>query len=834
MTPAPDLTADPRICALRCPLRPRPFLPRYRRGLVAAIALLSLVAGLAGLVLIQIREVSQLRWAVVDQTQTATRGIGVVQAALLNGLGQLAKMVQAEPISVGGPAVTMRQAIVREVTMFSDVLGAEAALAKVEQDGRIAWTHRVPATQRRALDEHARTLLARAGTPDEHRPLVVPELSSDTKLAVAFPPRWERGTVAVAFFDVDGWLDFLRRAVGDGDIRVAFEMQAETPPRLLTASGQRSWSSAPEFRRDCGDDAPIAAGLRQVVVACEFAELRGLRVLVQRDLPTLRDHIAAYDRAALLMQFALAVAAGSGLWALLMYAWTARMRAYDAYQLAELRARTAFYDRLTGGMTDVLVEVTDTGHITYVGGGTDTGPARRIWMRGQRLDQAFAPCDRARLQDLLARTVRGGRAVAAPFRIDSGGAGTTWLEPRANLLAAPGTEQRILVAWRDVTAAVTTRAELEQRNLQAELIFNHMPVAVCELRRRPDGATEVAFLSPNAERFSGFARAELRKHWIMREHIVPEDRAARDAAHEEAWLHDGSHNVEYRFVDGHGQQRWFREFIKRGRAIDGDPTLILVAVDVSEQKNAEWQVAHTARMAELGQMATAMAHELNQPLAIIKMAAENMDGELAKPEPAPARLRSRLARIRAQVDRATAVIDHMRIFGRVSDEGPRPVAIAQVLDGAELMFGAQLRHRQIKLSRRLEPPDVAVLADPILLEHAVVNILANARDAFELGKALGPPEIHIAASAENGKVRLRIADNAGGIPADVLPRIFEPFVTTKPAGKGTGLGLSTAYGLIRDMGGAICAANADGGAIFRIVLPRAGATATTDPERTRA
>jgi C4-dicarboxylate-specific signal transduction histidine kinase len=112
---------------------------------------------------------------------------------------------------------------------------------------------------------------------------------------------------------------------------------------------------------------------------------------------------------------------------------------------------------------------------------------------------------------------------------------------------------------------------------------------------------------------------------------------------------------------------------------------------------------------------------------------------------------------------------------------------------------------------------------PIPMEQVLLNLVANAIDAYDGMPPGAPRVVTVQGGVEDGMVVLRVADQAGGIPPHLLSRVFEPFFTTKPPGQGTGLGLALCFGTVLDMGGTIAASNADGGAVFEIRL-RAAAT----------
>jgi PAS domain S-box-containing protein len=237
----------------------------------------------------------------------------------------------------------------------------------------------------------------------------------------------------------------------------------------------------------------------------------------------------------------------------------------------------------------------------------------------------------------------------------------------------------------------------------------------------------------------------------------------------------------------------------------------------SERKKASAQIIQSSKLATLGEMATSVAHELNQPLNIIRMAAGNSRRKISKGAADPKYLNDKLVRIEEQTERAAAIIDHMRMFGRQAKEKPAAVDPRKMVTNALGLMGEQLRLAGIEIVTEL-PEDCSLISGhPILIEQVLLNLITNARDA--IAKKGGESKITLRVIEDDEGVHITSEDTGGGIPEDVLPRIFEPFYTTKEIGKGTGLGLSVSYGIIRDMNGTIVAENINDGAQFTITFP---------------
>jgi C4-dicarboxylate-specific signal transduction histidine kinase len=157
------------------------------------------------------------------------------------------------------------------------------------------------------------------------------------------------------------------------------------------------------------------------------------------------------------------------------------------------------------------------------------------------------------------------------------------------------------------------------------------------------------------------------------------------------------------------------------------------------------------------------------------------------------------------------------MFGRETNEHPKSIDSRNVIENVLNLMGEQLRLADIELVIELPQDCSTVLGHTIQIEQVILNLLTNASDA--MAENDGEAKITLRVFEDDKSVYITLEDTGGGIPKDVLPRIFEPFYTTKAMGKGTGLGLSVSYGIIRDMNGTISAENIDDGVRFTITLP---------------
>ena len=259
----------------------------------------------------------------------------------------------------------------------------------------------------------------------------------------------------------------------------------------------------------------------------------------------------------------------------------------------------------------------------------------------------------------------------------------------------------------------------------------------------------------------------------------------------------------------------------RRQLLEGNNT-ILTLTDTSEDYQRQMQLEQSTKLATLGEMAAGIAHELNQPLNAIKLTALNLlriHG--ANKDKAVAQMPAKLEQIAAQVDRAAIITDHMRQSARQAGEEEAVAVLSEVVANSYLLVESGFRLEGIEFRAELAADLPVCRIHPVRLEQVLLNLLTNARDAFvERDVAKDRRWIRVATvTTDENSVTLEVEDSAGGIPTEIIDRVFDPFYTTKDVGKGTGLGLSISYGILNDAGGRLSVTNTPKGARFRLVLP---------------
>jgi PAS domain S-box-containing protein len=247
--------------------------------------------------------------------------------------------------------------------------------------------------------------------------------------------------------------------------------------------------------------------------------------------------------------------------------------------------------------------------------------------------------------------------------------------------------------------------------------------------------------------------------------------------------------------------------------IDQDGVGIQVVVrDVTERKHLQDQLRKAERLAELGTLASGMAHEIGTPMNVILGRAEYLL-QRVREEP----IKKGLQTIVNQVERITKVMNQLLAFARRRPAERRPLDLRQtIVDNLEI-FQERLARNRIKVETSFASSCPLICGDPDQMSQVVINLVMNAVHAMPEGGTLS---ITLAPFA-NEMVSLSVGDTGHGIPPDVQDKIFDPFFTTKEFGKGTGLGLTVVKGIVEEHGGSIRVGSEPGkGTTFSILLPK--------------
>jgi PAS domain S-box-containing protein len=305
------------------------------------------------------------------------------------------------------------------------------------------------------------------------------------------------------------------------------------------------------------------------------------------------------------------------------------------------------------------------------------------------------------------------------------------------------------------------------------------------------------------------------------ESVHPQDVNACVAAYDAAFNARKPAELEFRLRRHDGEYRWV--FAKGVPRYDADGTFagyIGSTIDITERKRAEETsraLEHAQRLAVMGELTAAIAHEVRQPMSAIQLDAQTMEKLLEMDSPPREAMHEIAAGIRENVLRVDAVISRIRAFARRHETQMQPLDVnAVVLDVTWLVAG-EAQKRGIQLRMDLDYSLPRVLGDRTQLQQVLLNLVVNGMEAME-GTAESRRYLVLRSSAfGDGGVEVSVSDRGPGVPSDQLPRLFESFYTTRR--EGMGLGLSIAKSIVTAHSGHIWVENLEEGATFHVTLP---------------
>jgi two-component system NtrC family sensor kinase len=253
--------------------------------------------------------------------------------------------------------------------------------------------------------------------------------------------------------------------------------------------------------------------------------------------------------------------------------------------------------------------------------------------------------------------------------------------------------------------------------------------------------------------------------------------------------------------------------------LEGDTVshVITIGEDVTDARQVQLRILQSEKLAAVGQLAAGVMHEINNPLATIGACVAAIEARLG--ESADGTVKEYLEIIDKEVDRCTRIVDGLLDFSRPKEPAPkRPIAVNDLIEQTLFLLKHHQRFRRITVERELGDGLPPVLANDEQMVQVLMALMLNGVDSMEEGGVLTVNTRVNPARAD--EVAIEIRDTGHGIPPAVLPKIFEPFYTTKTQGRGTGLGLSICYGIVEQHRGRIEVDTEPGlGSSFRVFLP---------------
>ena len=463
----------------------------------------------------------------------------------------------------------------------------------------------------------------------------------------------------------------------------------------------------------------------------------------------------------------------------------------------------------------------------------ETGEEMKNALESQAWDMILSDYSMPRFDVLSALAIYHASGLDIPFIVISGAIG----EEKAVEMIKAGAHDYLLKDSMTRFASVVKR-ELSEAQLRQRLANANTALAKSEERYRtmikasPDGIvitnlkgviTEVSAVG--LALYGTQTTEDLVGTHFSR--FVPSDEKTNFEEIFNRTLRDGlAQNVETRFI----KKDQSLIVTETSATILHDPSgkpisYMIIIRDISARKNLEMQLIHSDRMAGLGEMASGIAHEINQPLNTISMAMDNILSEIATDEKMETGyLQKKSDKIFENITRIRNIIDHIRVFSRGHDD--------YILSGFDLnssirnalsMVGEQFKHHAIDLRLALHDQLPKVTGNTYKFEQVILNLLSNAKDALLEKEARQDipfeKSIEIRSFAENQVIIVEVSDNGIGIDEKNINQVTLPFYTTKDPGKGTGLGLSVSYQIIKEMSGTMeFSSSPSQGTTIRIIL----------------
>lgn len=248
--------------------------------------------------------------------------------------------------------------------------------------------------------------------------------------------------------------------------------------------------------------------------------------------------------------------------------------------------------------------------------------------------------------------------------------------------------------------------------------------------------------------------------------------------------------------------------------------LISKTILAAEREQKTRELIQASRLASLGEMSTMLAHEINNPLAVVKGFVDLSVKSLKKPTPDLALITDWLMKASGGINRAAKIVSNLKLFARIEDRSKQEVDVASVIENCAEMVRQTSANHGIQL-RVGCPEKTSVYASPLEFSQVLINLLINAVDAI-IDTGTSERWISIQVQSNAKELQILMANSGPKIPVSVSDRMFDPFFTTKPAGKGTGIGLKISRQIIQEHGGTLVYDGEAPFTTFLIRIPRHG------------
>ena len=382
--------------------------------------------------------------------------------------------------------------------------------------------------------------------------------------------------------------------------------------------------------------------------------------------------------------------------------------------------------------------------------------------------------------------------------------------------------------WRDITKRKQAERERTEALTRFESIASNIPDCFWRTRVNPDGSYQVEYVSPAWEKIWGYSVDEILSNadlWL--DVVLDEDRSVAQQAFEAVLKTGERQTASYRIRTRDGQVRWLED--RMSAALDESGRVILlegVARDVSEQRNAEElarqqmeQLAHVGRLTTVGELATGIAHELNQPLTTIVNTAFICEQNLTQEkEFSSDKIRKSVTTISDQAFRASEIIRRLRSLVKRTPLAVSDFDVNRAINEVVSLIRPIARQNVISVQLSLNDSLPCIRADEIQVQQVILNLLKNACDALLQAQTVERQIVVESHLTDTNDVMISVSDNGPGLPGDAASQAFEAFFSTKDDGMGMGLAISRSI-IETHRGHLWTENNSQGGATFWLTLP---------------
>ncbi len=443
----------------------------------------------------------------------------------------------------------------------------------------------------------------------------------------------------------------------------------------------------------------------------------------------------------------------------------------------------------------------------------------------QRFFSLLGPGDRERVEKAIQKTAENDGGFDVSFRVAGTAGRSQWVRALAGLIKdEAGTPRHLSGIFLDIGQEKQLEEALQTRESHLRSILDTVPDAMIVI----DSRGIMQFFSNAAERLFGYSELEAIGQNVSV--LMPEPDRSRHDAYISRYRSSGERHIIGigRIVTGKRRDgTTFPMHLSVGEMRSGgEPYFTGFVRDLTEHQltqarlqELQSELVHISRLSAMGEMASALAHELNQPLAAISNYMKGSRKLLAgSHDPNAARIESAMDRAAEQALRAGQIIRRLRDFVSRGESEKRVESLSKLIEEAGALGLAGAREQDVRLRFSLNPEADLVLADRVQIQQVLVNLFRNALEA--MAQSARRELIVTNSKVVDDMIEVEVSDTGSGFQDDVLPNLFQTFFTTKETGMGVGLSISRS--IIEAHGGRMWAENnAAGGATFRFTLPAA-------------